>query len=217
MQQKWLRDGQCSSPFTTIRRMLHYASTVAMSETSLPRIEFNAAGTHCSVNGKSIPLDAPPKLYAGLVSEGRELFSELTAGHSTDLPFVLSDLQDNKLKDAPDYGFLNSTNEDLQSVRMRNIQWLMSTGYLSVRNGQKVWDKVKMAKWFKKAHQLNQIIMVLMHIGGGQPARGQELFTLTFRNQQNVHRTLFVGHGNLCWILGYSKVSFLISSSIFSL
>ena len=155
-----------------------------------------------------------PAFYAGMVKEFADGLARLTAGHSTDLPIRLSELCDKMDRDRPDYGFLDSFTGDLQPVRMRNIKSLMAAGYLQVVNGEQVWDKVKMKEWLDQAQELNTLLLILLHLSC-QPARGQELFTMTFRNQQNAHRTLFVSHGNLCWILGYSKVSIASNFRIF--
>jgi hypothetical protein len=70
-----------------------------------------------------------------------------------------------------------------------------------------------MTLWMSKAQQLNELLLVLMHIGGGQPARGQELFPSLYRNMQNVHRSLFVSPMGVTWILSYNKVSALVTVS----
>ena len=193
---------------------MHFCSMVAKSERSLPKVLFHPEKPICSVNSIPIPMDKIPAFYAGMLEEFREGLAKLTAGHSTDLSLPLTDFWDNMERDAPDYGFLDSWTGDLQPVRMRNIKSLIMAGYLQVVNGEQVWDRVKMKEWLDQAHKLNTLLLVLLHLSC-QPARGQELFTMTFRNQQNSHRNLFVSHGNLCWILGYSKVSFCSNFRIF--
>ena len=63
-----------------------------------------------------------------------------------------------------------------------------------------------MQSFMDLAIELNEIFIVLFHLGGGPPARGTELFTMTYRNGEGTKRTLFAPEGKLFWILEYSKV-----------
>lgn len=210
LRNPWLRDGAGSTPFSTIRRMMRYVTKVAFSETSLPRIEFNDERTTCSVNSKKIELANIAVFYNELLNEAQTLFNELTDGHSTDLPITLDQLFDDKTIDTPGYSFVQNKKQNLQSARFKGItSHLKKPGFVIKQEGELVWNHVMMETFMGKAHRLNEILMTLMHIGGGQPARGQEFFTLTYRNQQNVQRSLFASNGDLCWILSYSKVSFI--------
>lgn len=187
---------------------MHYAAKVAFSETGLPRIEFDRYEGVLSVDGKKIFLNKLPTFYNTLLEQGNALFAELTEGHGTDLPFLLSDLFDDKVEDIPEFSFIDNRQQNLQTCRFKGLTtFLKKPGFVFMQDGELRWNPVEMQKFLKKAHTLNEMLMVLMHVGGGQPARGQEFFTLTYRNQQNVHRTLFAGFAEVCWIIGYSKVS----------
>jgi hypothetical protein len=159
--------------------------------------------------GKRIDIDLLPTFYSGLMSEAEALFKKLSCYQSTDLPFLLSDVFDNKLNALPEFSFLDGNgSHDMESISMRNLQGWMKHGLVIRKDedGKVVWNRKMMEEIMANFHQLNQILMVLLHISA-QPARATELFTMTFRNQQNVHRTLFASNGELCSILAYSKVT----------
>jgi hypothetical protein len=156
-------------------------------------------------------------MYTTMLERAKELIADLTQGINTTLP-AHKDIVDDMTEDRPGYCFASSHNRNIDSLRFLNIlakdnaEWVQSRG-----GGQVVWKHVKAVLWMSKAQELNELLLVLMHMGGGQPARGQELFPTLYRNKQNIHRSLFVSPMGITWILNYNKASgSIIHASIYN-
>ncbi|KAF9508359.1 hypothetical protein BS47DRAFT_1302932, partial [Hydnum rufescens UP504] len=108
----------------------------------------------------------------------------------------------------PGYCFASSHNQNIQSLRYLSLLAKDNAEWVYTRRGGKVeWKHVKVTLWMSKAQELNELLLVLMHMGGGQPARGKELFPTLYRNKQNVHRSLFVSPMGITWIINYNKTN----------
>ena len=203
---RWLRQTQ-PSPFETIQSLDQYASTVAYSEKHLPIFQWDAKHQSFSIKGHTIFLSKIADMYSTLLERAEKLITELTEGTSTALP-AHKDIVDDMTEDSPGYCFAASHNRNLDSLCFKdllaksNAEWV----HMHRPGGEVEWKHVKIVVWMQKAQELNELILVLMHMGGGQPARGQELFPALYWNMQNVHQALFVLPKGMTWIISYNKV-----------
>lgn len=153
--------------------MMHYVTKVAFSETSIPRVEFTNGRKTVSVNGKPVHVPKIATWYGSLLARVKVLMAKLTAGFAAVLPFLLSELHDDKLQEVPNYSFLNNRRQDLQMERFKGLTaFFRKPGFVQKQGDEVVWNRQMMVDWMRDAHALNKLLMVLMHIGGGQPARG---------------------------------------------
>ena len=67
------------------------------------------------------------------------------------------------------------------------------------------WNKLTLNQFLIHAEQFQEILCSLLHLTGGQPARGTELETALLTNTQSAMRSLYVLHDLLCLILSYNK------------
>lgn len=150
--------------------MNHYCTKVAYSETSLPCIEWDYEKKKCSVYGINVSMAALVKGYQDMQTEMGKILTKYTDGHSTNLPFDLSEIIDNKVVDQPEFSFLSNQQHDMRSIRMRNIQSMLQNGYMNGVDveGKLMWNKLKMQLFMKDMQHFNELMMVMMHLGGGQ-------------------------------------------------
>lgn len=210
----WLREGS-PSPFDTLRQLTHYCAAVALNERHLPTFVWNDDHTAFDFKGQTMQLDSIAVMYAGLMDEAEALFTELTEGLDTTTPIIYKDIVDYMDQDDPEYSFLGSHNHQVNDLKLAGIQSMLQQSEKwqvpgSGEDERPVWNQKEMKEWMLKAQNLNQMLMVLMHIGGGMPARGTEMMTMLLRNEQNVHRAMFAAPEGMAWIIGYNKVCVLI-------
>jgi hypothetical protein len=169
------------------------------------------------IKGQTIALSKLGDMYNAMIGHMEKLLDNLTQGIHTRLP-AYKDIVDDMTESKPGYCFASNHNSNIKSCRFLDLLAKEKAGWIHSHGegGEMVWKHVKLTGWMSKAQELNELLLVLMHMGGGQPARGQELFPILYRNMQNVHRALFVSPMGLTWILNYNKVSplVLISGSI---
>jgi hypothetical protein len=183
-----------------------YCTKVAYQERHLPSTLWDDKHRIIAVKGKSVDLADIPRAYSAVMDRAKSLFGWLTTGIDAELEFPYKSIGDDLENKAPSYSFLSTP--ILQRSRFLSITHLLQNPkyVISIEGREVEWSKVAVGEWMKKAQELNSCLLLLLHIGSGQPARGSEILSMLFRNMQNVHRSLFAVPGGLATILGYNKV-----------
>ena len=73
-----------------------------------------------------------------------------------------------------------------------------------------LWRKERWVEWMKDCKKLLEMLAVLCHLLGGQPARGSELVTLRWRNSVDEKRGVYWANGTVILITMYSKMRSII-------
>ena len=69
-------------------------------------------------------------------------------------------------------------------------------------------DRERMRDWMRKVARFRGLLLILMHISGGQPARGTEILSVRHRNTTaGGHRNMFIEDGEWCSSRGTTKDS----------
>ena len=67
-------------------------------------------------------------------------------------------------------------------------------------------DKERVRDWMRQVARFRGLLLILMHITGGQPARGTEILSLRHRNtMQGGHRNVFIEDGTVVFVTKYHK------------
>lgn len=67
-------------------------------------------------------------------------------------------------------------------------------------------DRERMRDYMRKVARFRGLLLILMHITGGQPARGTEILSVRHRNTvQGGHRNLFIEDGTVVFVTKYHK------------
>ena len=68
------------------------------------------------------------------------------------------------------------------------------------------WNPAALQKYIRRTYHFLERLLLLIHMTGGQPARGTELLTLRWRNSsQSDIRSIFVDNGMLSFVTSYHK------------
>ena len=60
-------------------------------------------------------------------------------------------------------------------------------------------------RYLRKVDRFRELLLLCMHLTGGQPARGTEMTTLRFKNGYLQDRNIFVMHGQMVFVTRYHK------------
>ena len=218
LRTKYLHNGRNANAFTTLRRIIKITSSASFGEFSLPTCEWDDSYACCTVKGKAVVIDKIAAMYSATLDDAQSFYDELVGTMNNAFPDYLkpSQLPDNKGNTEYLYGFLNSGTPGLESLRDRLLTHIYQdqgsncyvTGFSGTKAGRQapIFHLGKMEVFMSTARKLNDLILVLMHVGGGQPARASEILTMTYRNGQNFPRSLFISEGTLSWVLRHNKV-----------
>ena len=201
-----------------MRRIDHYCTTVARSETGHSTVDWNDDYTELTIGDGRVSIAKLEDLYSGLLKDATCQFDAMTTGITTPLP-PTAVLTDDRSIDKPEYSFMDAGKPWMQEARFKGIQHLAGTPGWIVRTDEldgPIWNRLRMEKFMAGAEDLLSVLMVLIHISN-QPARSTELFTMQIRNSANVHRSFFATWGDASWILGYSKVKSCHLASVYSM
>ena len=67
-------------------------------------------------------------------------------------------------------------------------------------------DRERVRDWMRKVARFRGLLLILVHITGGQPARGTEILSVRHRNTvQGGHRNLFIEDGAVVFVTKYHK------------
>src|SRR5271156_6290240 len=119
-------------------------------------------------------------------------------------------LRDNPVNQVPGWNFL-------QDDRNVKLGWPGSNSWLLDKIGQNAklqkrfvfdgeWKTVAASKYLADVMEFKSNLLILMHLTGGQPARGPELLNLKHTNTTlGLVRNIFIEDGLVVFVTGYHK------------
>jgi hypothetical protein len=117
----------------------------------------------------------------------------------------------NELRDAmteSQHGF--SIMEDLSNRLEGGYRYMLSLAKLTTPNkqllkGDDEWNKKRVLEYLDHKERFLELLMLAMHLTGGQPARGPELGSIKFRNNTSSARNVFIIGGDVFYVTEYHK------------
>jgi hypothetical protein len=123
----------------------------------------------------------------------------------------------------PGYSFLDDPSNNLQQYRRcLHRAFLVSPSIAdkfianrgAIGDGANIeYNKGACVAWLTRTGKLLDMLTALIHIGGGQPARAQELTTLFIRNTRYTHRGVYYMHNTIMLCTTYHKSRSIKGSS----
>ena len=109
------------------------------------------------------------------------------------------------------YCFISSLNKEYKEPKLLLLHGFLKNGLTQsfftrgMNNGRILWRKDKCLEWLKRCKSLLEMLAVLCHLLGGQPARATELSTLRWRNTVEEQRGVYWANGTMMLLARYSK------------
>lgn len=123
-----------------------------------------------------------------------------------------TEIFDDHARTVPGYSFFSDHRNPFHDMRfslMREFasspaaSWLFR-GLDSDKNI--VWSEEGVARWLNRVDKANRMLSLLMHMSGGQPARGTEMCLLKISNlHHRVRNVYWMGPGRLVYLMFYNK------------
>ena len=192
-----------------------YGMRIRSSTTAQGHMRWNDEGSSAILYYQDLQINVS-KLFGmmhGLVNKTHNLLCTdvlFLAEPYTDLPTIpWSKLVDNTSDETPGHNFLHSNKLLLPdgSTWLMNRIWANHRESFIEQDGSTYgYNKSRVEKWLGALVRLEELLLVLVHLTAGQPARAPELLSLRFFNTSNGGlRNVLIENGLVALLTGYHK------------
>ena len=199
--------GIVHSPITVLIKIFHYGKQIARTATAVGTIRWeNDTVIHRDVSISMTQYRS--SIRGGIEHLKTSLLSILRLDNSNCLPSIpWNDIVDDQTNNTPHYSFVTEPRNQ-QWLGMSNHTKAMSDRLSSeiIRDGTDKTINIEfMNQYDKEIGAFRKLLLVMMHVTGGQPARGTEITNLTFVNTWFMPRNISMYRGLVCFCTTYHK------------
>ena len=200
------------SPFGFLQETMHLAASIAGNTSALPQISWlDDDRFEClAINGKKIELNQLQNLASSLLKKAKKYMNnQVKMGLNGDKDkswrtALKNDMSKLKLGDCFVQRDLNLRKELLD--KFMNNETTRSYFIKGTVRGKVLWKREKVIEWLKHCKALLEMLVVLCHLLGGQPARSTEISTIRWANSAAEQRGAYWAYDRLMLLTIYSKI-----------
>ncbi|RPB17979.1 hypothetical protein L211DRAFT_799093, partial [Terfezia boudieri ATCC MYA-4762] len=186
----------------------------------MPDIIWSANKTSFTYQGDTFSIPLFRSLVQNLIAKGERLLNDCLITAESD-PFAslsvneaqfLERIKENPAEGTNGYSFLSDhRNNWLQPLQQAVLEAILGSTklkekYLTCQKDGNILWKVNFIKFYTSlVDRLLEVLLLLIHISGGQPARSPEILDLTLWNSPTRRRNLHVIDGRVMVITRYHK------------
>jgi superfamily II DNA helicase RecQ len=211
VRKKWLVDGE-PSPFHTMNNLLAYCRGVGYDEGAVPRVQWSADNQTMYYHGKPLAIEKLRDFVTGLIDSAEDLLCKellFQADNFKVQGIDLNSMTDDMNESQEGYSFLSEKSNGLQGGQARMMARLKASSawknMAKVETGGIRFKPKAVAEYKRKVEQLMEQLLILIHITGGQPARGTEITILRYLNAQQNMRNVYIQDGRVIVVTRYHK------------
>lgn len=205
---------QVQSPFGFLCETKHLAFTIVGETNALPQVawlgemDYNVLAIH----GKRIEFSKLGMFCQSLLKKAKRFMDcELKMGIRglRNVSWKEFSPLDNLANVKEGYCFLDGSLKDQAMSLLDNFLRNESTRSFftdGIKRGHVSWKRGNCLSWLKKSRTFLEMLMVLSHLLGGQPARSTEMATLRWRNAIEIQRGVYWSNGTVMLLGIYSKL-----------
>jgi hypothetical protein len=209
------------TPFGFLLETMHLAATISGESSTLPQVTWLGKNEYKSlaIHGKKVELDQLRSLCKKLMKDVKKKFnSEIKMGLQgiKDLNWKKFEPEDDlsNLKDGYNFARSGLKNKEMdlieEFIKNENTKSFFTKRII---NGRILWKKENCFKWLKRCKELLEMVAVLVHLLGGQPARGTEMATWRWINSVHEQRGVYWMNGTIMLLGIYSKTRGMTSKN----
>ena len=216
---KWIRrQTLVLTPFSQLHNLMRLCSSYAIHEENGNSIHWlpDKYGRVLLIGGEEVSLLklqlAVQRLTSAAVTvlENELLFGVSFREVSEALP--LNRFQDRRLREDPSYSFLQE--QGIKIIQERLVARLELSPVFTDRYVIRGTDGLtlsapRMRLYLREAWRFLEIMLTLIHLCSGQPARATEIETMTIRNGPNTARSVFLFQEHIMTVIAYNKTTSL--------
>ncbi|PCG88207.1 hypothetical protein PENOC_112060 [Penicillium occitanis (nom. inval.)] len=220
MRERFMVHGT-RSPFAWITRLRTYGKKVQNTTTSLGYIYWSEDQERLSYKGLEMTMESFRRFVQTEVREAQQSLETLFLLHEEEsresvIPSIpLSRLQDDPSESRLGWNFLQDARnaEALPNGRRWLLDRVLKTEWLRMEfldlqqpSDQIKWKIPAVQAYLRDRDRFLELLLLLCHLTGGQPARGTEILSLRHRNTlHGRHRSIFIEQGLVSTVTSYHK------------
>lgn len=187
--------------------MLAYSKHLAMNHGNSGAVSWSEDRLILSYRGKPIALSRFKSMVHGAIAEAEDMLWKdlLCTGLDDRFEIPLDELRDDVTWTKRGVSFIDNTHNGLREKRKWTLKRILSDKDGSKMRNQRSWAMPHVRRYLRKVDRFRELLLLCMHLSGGQPARGTEMTTLRFKNGYLQDRNIFVMHGQMVFVTRYHK------------
>jgi hypothetical protein len=225
MQNRFMVYGT-RSPICWVQKLRAYGKAIQDTTTSLGRIGWSDDGEVITYKSMQLAMTQLRGVVAATLASAQKQLADLLLIHPDEdweavvPPLSLRSLLDNPSESAPGWSFMR---HPANTILHGHEKWLLNRVLDNPWLRKDFFESELQAKWRGQAvkdylalvDQFLETLLLLVHITGGQPARGTELLTIQYCNPEDGQgrRNIFLENGLVSFVTFYHK-GYSISGSI---
>ena len=214
--KEFVSEGQFNS-FARLREIMHLVSSSALIEHNEPQMDWVHGSNYTAIalpDGCIVSTHSLSNSYRHYMEKLKTKLKFLLMGYPWKKLPTLQDVHVDDINcNDTGYSFLN----DAQNVKLINVKKEL-VKHLSSAEGCKeqfvrstatgdgnMWKEIGISQWMRTCSTVVEIILFLIHLSSGQPARGVELMTYNITKPAHSSRSVYFNQGTIMLITTYWK------------
>jgi hypothetical protein len=183
LRDEYLSDGSFSV-MSKMLSLLAYGKNLALNHGNAGSVFWSKDGRTMSIQGRSIAINRVRRMVSGIIGEAEDLLwrSLMWSDNGQRFEVPLGELEDNVTWTKRGASFLNNAHNKLGDKR----EWMLER-MLSHDTGRKMladneWVGRRVRAYLREVDKFRELLLLCVHLTGGQPARGSEITSVRFKN-----------------------------------
>jgi superfamily II DNA helicase RecQ len=206
LRDEYLADGSYSVMSKMIS-LLAYGKNLALNHGNAGAVLWSKDGKTMSLRGKPIVVAQFTKMIHNVIGEAEYMLWQklMWTRNAQRFEIALDKLEDDVTWTKRGVSFIGNQHNKLDD----NRKWMLQRAQ-SDKIGRKmfvdgVWVMGQVRAYLREIDKFRELLLLVVHLTGGQPARGTEITTVRFKNGFLQDRNIFAIHGHMVVVTRYHK------------
>ena len=204
-RKEYLADGSYG-PMSWMISMLAYGKHITLEHGNAGMIDWPSEEV-MTLHGQRIYMAKFKAMVGDVISQAEHILWEelMWCGRKERFNIQLDEVEDDVTFARRGFSFTSRPENKLD----KGQDWMLEQ-MMRVEHGRKLrrdgaWSRFRVKQYLKRIEKFRELLLFLVHLTGGQPARGPEITSLRFKNGFLQDRNIFVRAGQMMTVTRYHK------------
>ena len=205
-RKEYLADGSYS-PTSTALSLLAYGKNLAMNHGNAGMILWSRDKKTMFIRGMAIELGKFAEMAQNMITVAEDILwgEVLWMGKNERFEVALEEIEDDVTFTKRHYSFVSNEKNGLD----KGLDWMLER-MEKTEQGRKIrkncsWQNHRVKSYLRTIDRFRELLLFIVHMTGGQPARGPEITGIRFKNGFFQDRNIFVMAGQVATVTRYHK------------